>query len=172
MKKRNPNPKCRKCRCALGENNTFVNALLRGNLICKSCYGVYRKNRLIQARKNNDIEYLLVRRLSYTKQRAKNLDIPFNITLKYLISIIPECCPVFNVPFDWTGKNRKRSMSLDRIDPKKGYVEGNIQVISFRANIMKNDASPEELLAFADWVNSMYNMRILKKENTIGAGYG
>jgi hypothetical protein len=48
------------------------------------------------------------------------------------------------------------SPSLDRIKPELGYVPGNIQVISARANVMKNDATPEELLAFANWVYRTY----------------
>ena len=51
---------------------------------------------------------------------------------------------------------RKYSPSLDRIDPNKGYVKGNVQVISRLANIMKSNASPEELRAFANWVNTNY----------------
>ncbi len=148
---------CRKCECELTIENTFKGAISRGNLICKPCYGKYRKKRLALARANGEIEYLLVRRLSYTKQRAKQMGVPFNLTLKYLLSILPKCCPVFNTPFDWSGKDRKHSLSLDRIDSKAGYVEGNVQAISFRANIMKQDATPKELVAFADWV---YSMRI------------
>jgi hypothetical protein len=36
-------------------------------------------------------------------------------------------------------------MTIDKIDPKKGYVKGNVWIISFRANRIKYDASLEEL---------------------------
>lgn len=42
--------------------------------------------------------------------------------------------------------------SIDRIDNNKGYVLGNIQVISKKANIMKAHASLEELVQFSEWV--------------------
>jgi hypothetical protein len=42
--------------------------------------------------------------------------------------------------------------SIDRINPKLGYVEGNIQIISHKANRMKSNASVEELKLFARWV--------------------
>jgi hypothetical protein len=48
------------------------------------------------------------------------------------------------------------SSSLDRVDLSKGYIPGNIQVMSSKANKMKNDASPDELLSFADWVYKTY----------------
>ncbi len=35
--------------------------------------------------------------------------------------------------------------TLDRIIPSRGYVRGNIAVISFRANFLKRDATLDEL---------------------------
>lgn len=71
----------------------------------------------------------------------------------YLISISPERCPVFGFPLkSGKGAYRFNAPSADRIDPSKGYVRGNIQVISMKANTMKQNASTEELRQFALWV--------------------
>lgn len=46
-----------------------------------------------------------------------------------------------------------RSPSLDRINWKKGYVPGNVRVISQRANLILGDATADELrraLAFRE----------------------
>lgn len=50
------------------------------------------------------------------------------------------------------GEVRTSSPSLDRFDPKKGYVRGNINVISDRANTLKNNASVEELEKVVAWM--------------------
>jgi len=51
----------------------------------------------------------------------------------------------------------KTNPSLDRIDPTKGYVPGNVQVISDLANRMKQNASVEELLLFAKGVMNQHD---------------
>lgn len=71
----------------------------------------------------------------------------------YVQAIASDRCPVFNKKFVERGSGfSKWSPSIDKIDPKKGYVPGNIQVISVFANKMKQDASQQELQAFAKWV--------------------
>jgi hypothetical protein len=37
--------------------------------------------------------------------------------------------------------------TIDRIENDKGYVEGNVAIISFRANSIKHDATIDELRA-------------------------
>jgi len=70
------------------------------------------------------------------KTRATKKGLAFNLTLED-IPEIPTLCPVLLIPM--------QVPSLDRIDSKKGYVKGNIRIISNRANILKNNATVEEL---------------------------
>ena len=42
-------------------------------------------------------------------------------------------------------KTEDNSYSLDRIDSTKGYIKGNVWIISKRANVIKNNATLEEL---------------------------
>ncbi len=59
---------------------------------------------------------------------------------------IPERCPIFDIPLYFTKNVRTyNTPSLDRIDNTKGYIKGNVHIISWRANILKSDSTLEEL---------------------------
>lgn len=89
--------------------------------------------------------------LSLAKRRARIKGIEYNLVIEDLS--IPEVCPILEIPIKvGEGKIVDTSPSLDRIDNSKGYVKGNVQVISNMANRMKNSASPELLLKFAQWI--------------------
>lgn len=94
--------------------------------------------------------------LTSAKMRARKNDIEFNIDLSDVV--IPEFCPVLGIPIfcSTTPKVIKRNMpnspSLDRIDPKRGYVKGNVQVISWRANDLKSDGTADELEKIAAYI--------------------
>jgi hypothetical protein len=76
---------------------------------------------------------------------------------------IPECCPVLGIKLcPSVGKGRKdinlldASPSIDRIDSSKGYTKDNVQVISFRANNLKKDATAGEIQALVDYVETFH----------------
>ena len=52
------------------------------------------------------------------------------------------------------GHSKSNSPSIDRLDNTKGYVKGNVWVISTLANNMKNSAGFKDLHIFADWVKA------------------
>jgi len=71
----------------------------------------------------------------------------------YVKSVAPDRCPVFDKRFTDRGAGFSPwSPSIDKINPKRGYVRGNVQVISMLANAMKRDATPAQLQQFAHWV--------------------
>ena len=86
--------------------------------------------------------------LNRIKKRARDLGIEFSIGEEDLQ--IPEKCPLLGIPLVRGKHNSPNTPSLDRIDPRKGYVPDNVRVISFMANAMKREASKEQLLAFAE----------------------
>jgi hypothetical protein len=88
--------------------------------------------------------------LNCSKQNARKKKQEHSISLEDIK--IPDICPVFGTKFD-TGMH---VASIDRVDNSKGYIPGNIQIISKRANMMKYDASIPELIQFAQWVLRTY----------------
>jgi hypothetical protein len=78
------------------------------------------------------------------RKRAGDRGLEFTITLEDVF--VPDTCPLLAIDIAvGVGKMTDNSPSLDRIDPTKGYVPGNVWVISWRANRIKSNASLEEL---------------------------
>lgn len=78
--------------------------------------------------------------------RAKNLNLPFEIEKSDIF--IPKYCPALDIELiRGVGQSNvwDKSPTLDRINPSLGYVKGNIAVISYRANRIKNNATVDEL---------------------------
>lgn len=88
------------------------------------------------------------------KHRAAKKNIPFDIELSDVV--IPALCPVLGIPLvRKSGKGPKpNSPSIDQIRPGKGYVHGNICVMSHRANTIKSNATAEELEAVAQYIRA------------------
>jgi hypothetical protein len=86
------------------------------------------------------------RMLNRSRARAKKSGLDFNLTEDDII--IPTHCPLLGIEL-YTAEGRKsvkdNSASLDRIDSSKGYVKGNVWVISNKANTMKSNATLEEM---------------------------
>lgn len=90
--------------------------------------------------------------LTIARYRAKRAGVPFAIELVDII--IPRRCPMLGLVLrPGKGKMHAASPTLDRKIPALGYVPGNIEVISWRANWIKNNASAAELQAVAEWVS-------------------
>jgi hypothetical protein len=65
----------------------------------------------------------------------------------------PLVCPILGLELDYFCSVRtENSVSFDRIDNEKGYVKGNVVVMSWRANRIKNDGTAEEHQKIADFL--------------------
>jgi hypothetical protein len=110
----------------------------------QSC-GCLRGANLITHGKGNTLEAYMLDR---SKSRAKKKGFEHNITIDDIH--IPDKCPLLGIPlFAGQGGVGPNSPTLDRIDSSKGYVKGNVWVISYKANTIKSNATPEELLTIA-----------------------
>lgn len=89
---------------------------------------------------------------SAAKDRAMQEGLPFDIDLEDIV--IPDVCPVLGIPIDVAlgrGRRKPDSPSLDKFITEKSYMNGNIAVISWRVNWLKNNGTTEEWLRIAAW---------------------
>lgn len=110
---------------------------------CKPCNAAYMRSYL-RKRRQEAPQYDLWER---ARHRAQRQGVPFNLERDQIF--IPERCPVLGIQLKIGGRRSDRSPSLDRIDPAKGYVPGNVRVISDKANRLKGNRSVKELLNLA-----------------------
>ena len=90
-----------------------------------------------------------------SKARAKKNNLPCNLTMEYLQTIITDKCPIFGIELSWGSMGSGisgNSPTLDRILPDLGYVEGNVCIISHLANLIKQNVGYRELYQVADWL--------------------
>ena len=88
------------------------------------------------------------------RSAAKSLGIPFTIEFEELEW--SEYCPMLGIKLEYFTKGRcDNSVSFDRINPLKGYIQGNVIICSDRANRIKNNGTAEELLKIANYLFSI-----------------
>ena len=133
------------------------------NHVCKTCASVYAKE------KYNDIDYRLSKVVTNATKRAKKNNLPIDIDVEYLKTIMTEKCPVFDIKLNWDTSGEgitDNSPSLDRVIPELGYVKGNVVFLSHLASRIKNDVTEKEWRerggsgAWETWFS-----KDLKKEN-------
>jgi len=90
----------------------------------------------------------------HARTRANRMGIEANIDFSDVM--IPAVCPILGISLSkGPGHLHDWSPTLDRIDPTKGYIKGNVAVISHKANRIKNNGTAEEHLKIANWMDSM-----------------
>lgn len=106
------------------------------------------------------IEKYLRNRFWTLKTKAKRCSISFSITEVDLLSVYTKQngkCFYTNEVMDTspsrTGSSVRRSVSVDRVNPAKGYAKDNIVLCTYRANAVKQDLNVEELY---EWIPMWY----------------
>jgi hypothetical protein len=79
---------------------------------------------------------------------------------------VPCKCPVLGIKLVMNvGFGRNNSATIDRINPKKGYIKSNIAVISHMANRIKSNATAEEIKKTYQWLKKNENNNSIHKNN-------
>jgi len=161
MKHREENPNrykvCEECNQSLNLNKFSL--IEKWNInsgtkdFCKKCSKTIQQTEKLNRDWKVDAAKLLYKNI---KSRCKRIGREFSIELDDII--IPKKCPVFG--FDLKREDRETWMcapSVDRIDSSKGYIKGNVTVVSRRANILKRDATVEELEQLFNYYKTLRN---------------
>lgn len=90
-----------------------------------------------------DYTIRLSRLYSMAKNRAAKKNVPFTITTKDLIELWDYqdgCCAISGLPFDLSASSQKgtprfNTVSVDRIEPYKGYTRNNIRLVCYQINV-------------------------------------
>lgn len=162
--------RCIVCKKELDEGNTFAYATKNWIHKCKLCLTkekrtyakIWRKEHgeLSNARSRKHKEKMrekepLKLKAYYlygsSKKRAQQKGLEFNLTLEYLYSLLQkaEICPYLSYKLICSFTKADAEMSLDRKDSSKGYTKDNVQIISYKGNLMKSNATSRELREFA-----------------------
>ena len=149
--------KCSVCKEILPAESFYV---VRGRTNGKRDFnGVIRSCRCKDCQNKDYLKLDPRKKLLYAaRKRAKQNGLDCTITVDDIV--IPEFCPALGIKLEprvGAGRSNREeigsSPSLDRIDNSKGYVPGNVAVISLRANMIKTDAIAAELKAVAAYID-------------------
>lgn len=141
--------------CKNGHDNKYKRADGRCTE-CRRLNGIKRR----EASKGTD-KKTKQQAIANAKRRAREQNVPFDLSME-TIPDIPKICPILGIPLiSGSGGMQDNSPSLDKIIPEFGYVPHNVQWISNKANIIKRNFTPTELIKtgmyFAWAVENVFN---------------
>jgi len=104
-----------------------------------------------------DYKWRLNKLLAAAKNRASTKDLPYNLTLDYLVDLWDKqegVCPISKrkldlAPYGEKGQVNPNAPSIDKIIPKLGYVEGNVRLVTYHINVALSEYGLEALIQLA-----------------------
>lgn len=142
--------------CRRRQANAYKNKHAAALKIKRKAYIAANPTKIRAGKRNwneaNVIKYLItVARCRNARQGNKH---EFTITAADLT--LPATCPILGIPLRKSRQSKlgpkDDSFSLDRIDSTKGYIPGNVAIISWRANRLKNNGTAAEHARIAVWI--------------------
>ena len=128
----------------------------------RETYGwVVKHSEKVQAYKNrwgerNNSELYRVQRAKFRAKKYNAERTGYTWDIKFGELEWPTHCPILGLELDYFAEFRQEnSVSFDRIDSSKGYESGNVQLLSWRANRIKNDGSAKEHRLIADFLDTI-----------------
>lgn len=126
----------------------FQYVTLRHQWCSKKCRkdDEYRKGML-------DYKWRLKKLVAMAKNRAATQGIPFDIDRNYMIDLWDYQdgkCSISDQPFDLSVPTKYScnpdAPSIDKIEPKLGYVKGNVRLVCYQVNMALNEYGENKLI--------------------------
>ena len=115
----------------------------------------YQKRRFSES----SMKYRIRVALNAARSRCKTRGLEFDLTEADIGE--PTHCAVTGIPFDMSKSFNDGNTfcpSLDRIDPKKGYVKGNVRVVIHAYNLAKHTGNDASVLKMARALVAKFGM--------------
>ena len=92
-------------------------------------------------------------REKFRKKKANAIRAGKEFTIDFGELTFPTHCPILGIELDYFNETKgENTVSFDRIDSNKGYVSGNVVIISWRANRIKNNGTADEHQKIANFL--------------------
>lgn len=122
---------------------------------CASC--AQKENKLDSMIANGMVGELTLTQYTRLKNSAEKRNYEFSVSIEYLWNLYISQDKKCNITGDSIPNIRKAS--LDRINSNLGYVEGNVQWVTYRANVSKHTMTMNELYEFCKKVLNHANQQ-------------
>ena len=133
-----------------GENRGYLKH------ICRECLRPEGLKATKRWQKNHPQRAKITDAIANARWRARNGGWEFDeLAVRSSLVDLPRNCACCNIEMGSEKVNGKsRWPSVDRVDPKKGYIRGNIKIICYRCNVLKSDGQIEEFEAIARYMRA------------------
>lgn len=103
-----------------------------------------------------DKDLYSAQRFKFGRKKANATQTGFTWTIEFTDLDWPTHCPILGLELDYFAPYaQENSPSFDRINSNLGYVKGNVQILSWRANRIKNNGTAEEHRKIAEYLDSL-----------------
>ena len=146
------------CQCDCGNTRWIQGNELTNPNKCFQCAKCAAKERgAIQAERNGKVGELTLTRYTKLQRSAETRNISFNISMEYLWNLFEYQNHTCAITGDYIPSITEAS--LDRIDSNGNYEEGNVQWVTYQANVSKHTMSMNELYEFCKKVLNHANQQ-------------
>lgn len=140
-----PCPDCGKMQSYLRKN--YAKESLRLKKLCKSCSNKKTDNCHRGWHKGIRVSWF-----NKFKTGAETRNIEWDLSLDYIAGLMEQqgkkCALTgWSIEFPESGHPQNAPASLDRVDSSKGYIGGNVQLVTRHVNMMKQQYSQDEFIS-------------------------